>query len=235
MLVKKPIISRIIIGLFLIMLTCWLPASGTVNATKSFEANMTADSSVSPTVYFINIDPIGNHTVNDVFFINGTTNLPEGVTLNVETVVFHRPRGIYSDFAANTSIRQGNSGVNFWSCNISPVLWWTGWGGDPHDIKHFETGSQYIVVYSYSIAINKMLAYNESNEFTISSADSGPLTGVSQSGGPQVTIRSSSGPTGTGRDHPVPATPKTPISGDIPMVAVILIVIMRSINWKQRE
>ena len=37
---------------------------------------------------FITIDPIGNHTIGDVFFINGTTNLAvfnESIDLQIET------------------------------------------------------------------------------------------------------------------------------------------------------
>jgi hypothetical protein len=38
---------------------------------------------------FITIDPIGNHTIGDVFFINGTTNLPVTEPLLMDIFNFH--------------------------------------------------------------------------------------------------------------------------------------------------
>jgi hypothetical protein len=109
MLVKNPIISRIIIGLFLIVLTCWLPASGAENVY------------VTPvTTPFITVDPIGNHTVGDVFFINGTTNIPvsEKLSVTVSLRTFQPSR--QSFLTATVPILQGKNGVNSWSCNITP-------------------------------------------------------------------------------------------------------------------
>lgn len=65
MLVKNTNMSKNILELFLIMVTCRLPASGADNVY------------VTPvTIPFIKVDPIGNHTVDDVILINGTTNIP---------------------------------------------------------------------------------------------------------------------------------------------------------------
>jgi hypothetical protein len=118
MLVNNTIISRIIIGLFLISLTCWLPASGADNV------------SVTPvTTPFITIDPIGNHTVGEVFFLNGTTNLPTSDNISMEFHEFWQLRG--------SSIKNGRpleiftlekipiirtkSGMNRWSVNITDI------------------------------------------------------------------------------------------------------------------
>jgi hypothetical protein len=118
MVVKNTIISRIIIGLFLIMLTCWLPASGADNV------------SVTPvTTPFITIDPIGDHIIGDVFFINGTTNLPVTENLTIEfsfTKYIQRPH-MHSDLVpANSSatisdipILPVSSGPNRWSINVT--------------------------------------------------------------------------------------------------------------------
>ena len=114
MLVKKPIISRIIIGLFLIMLTCWLPASGADNV------------SVTPvTTPFITIDPIGNHTVGDVFFINGTTNLRISEDQKLQISISPRssnPRGLNVNLFDPTVISESN-GYTHWSFNLTDIDW----------------------------------------------------------------------------------------------------------------
>jgi hypothetical protein len=42
-----------------------------------------AENVIPVTTSFITIDPIGNHTIGDVFFINGTTNLPISENLTI--------------------------------------------------------------------------------------------------------------------------------------------------------
>jgi hypothetical protein len=44
---------------------------------------VSAENVTPVTTPFITIDPIGNHTVGDVFFINGTTNLPVNDSLGL--------------------------------------------------------------------------------------------------------------------------------------------------------
>jgi hypothetical protein len=41
---------------------------------------------------FITIDPSGNHSIGDVFFINGTTNLPANDTIINMSVTGRMPR-----------------------------------------------------------------------------------------------------------------------------------------------
>ena len=80
------------------------------------------------TTPFITIDPIGNHTVGDVFFINGTTNLPpsEKLDLLIQTTIFkpgpksdtgYRPGAFLSDIP----IISKSSGINRWSVNITDI------------------------------------------------------------------------------------------------------------------
>jgi hypothetical protein len=116
MLVNNTIISRIIIGFFLIMVTCWLPASGADNV------------SVTPvTTPFITIDPIGNHTVGDVFFINGTTNLPTSEKLEglIQTGIFMTQHGdshlTPSAFFPDIPIVSTSSDTNRWSVNVTDI------------------------------------------------------------------------------------------------------------------
>jgi|WetSurMetagenome_2_1015567.scaffolds.fasta_scaffold491416_1 hypothetical protein len=115
MLVNNTIISRIIIGLFLIMVTCWLPVSGADNV------------SVTPvTTPFITIDPIGNHTVGDVFFINGTTNFPvsENLSMHIQSTIIRKGR-YWGDpveilaFISSISIYPDQSENNRWSMNVT--------------------------------------------------------------------------------------------------------------------
>jgi hypothetical protein len=118
MFVKNTIISRIIIGLFLIMLTCWLPASGADNVSV-----------IPVTTPFITIDPIGNHTVGDVFFINGTTNLPvsENISMHIQSTIIRKGRflGDPSEIVAYISpisIHSDKSGINRWSVNATKFI-----------------------------------------------------------------------------------------------------------------
>ena len=78
----------------------------------------------SNTYYFITIDPIGNHSVSDVFFINGTTNLPVGDTLLVEgssyDVVPGRRWG--SDISVPVSVLPGITGVPSYSPKLQKEI-----------------------------------------------------------------------------------------------------------------
>jgi PKD repeat protein len=82
---------------------------------------------------FITIDPIGNHTIDEVFFINGTTNLPaNSVPLLLETETINsNPAGQGSSYVSDVFIQPGENGVNFWSCNATSSLWETFLGPTP--------------------------------------------------------------------------------------------------------
>jgi hypothetical protein len=70
---------------------------------------------------FITIDPIGNHTVGDVFFINGTANLADfnrPLFLDISTVN-RNPGGWGPEFRSTVSLQPGENGVNTWSCNAT--------------------------------------------------------------------------------------------------------------------
>jgi hypothetical protein len=63
-LTRNPLLSLLIIAIALGGIVPISHAENTLNQTNASEP------------YYITIDPIGNHTIGDVFFINGTTNLP---------------------------------------------------------------------------------------------------------------------------------------------------------------
>ncbi|MFA5268881.1 MAG: hypothetical protein WC379_12995 [Methanoregula sp.] len=99
----------------LLAITIVLP----VNAGNSTE-NLTA----SP---FITIDPIGNHSLDEVFFIHGTTNLlpsTEPLLFQITTTRFN-PAGTGSSFRASPMIQPGENGINRWSCNATTDRWRT--------------------------------------------------------------------------------------------------------------
>ena len=94
------------------------------------------------TPQFITIDPIGNQTIGDVFFINGTTILPASQILTV----FINPGtknfcGDCPTFTINSLITPNSSGINHWSVNVTNLF------NSQLDIR----GSPYIVyVLNYS-------------------------------------------------------------------------------------
>ena len=77
------------------------------------------------TTPFITIDPISNHTIGDVFFINGTTNLPVSETLEVQIIPkkWARAGGWNpSAFFNGISIASTLSGTNRWSVNVTDIV-----------------------------------------------------------------------------------------------------------------
>jgi hypothetical protein len=83
--------------------------------------------------YQISIDPIGNHTIGEVFFINGTTNLPvsENLTLGMEALSYiMRPHqktdtGPGPHRSANLPalpISPALPGLNRWSANVTDIV-----------------------------------------------------------------------------------------------------------------
>ena len=192
----------------------------------------------SDTYYFITIDPIGNHSVSDVFFVNGTTNLPVGDTLLVEgsSYDFVPGRRWGSDISVTVSVLPGYDGVNIWSCNLSPILWNT-WGSGitrpTHDIKYFYSGDSFFV---HIWANRSPIDINElSNRFTISSEESGALPAVSQTSiALETTTILPSPSTVTVNTTPIPSTPSVPLSGILPVLAITTMAVVWSIYLRRQ-
>ena len=129
---------RIAIVLALLVLICCvsLASAESVNVTPA----------TSP---FITIDPIGNHTIGDVFFINGTTNLPVSENLTIEILdwswlltrhqkgeyMYQPPPGFYA-YILNISISSDKTGTNRWSANVTDI------------VKELESREYYVAAYS---------------------------------------------------------------------------------------
>lgn len=80
-----------------------------------------------PAQPYITIDPVANHTLDEVFFISGTTNLPVSespLNLLIYSAWFN-PGGSGCDYQSNVIIETGAGGINTWSCNATPALWQT--------------------------------------------------------------------------------------------------------------
>jgi hypothetical protein len=130
------ILTSLVIG-FLIVAGCISPGSSgnptapspsqnnsevTLVQTQSLPSNI-------PAPYII-INPIGTHTVGDVFEINGTTNLGTNATIHFEmaepiglqmapgsNVTY--PEYIPSDLLGYVKIQNGTNGTNFWSYTVN--------------------------------------------------------------------------------------------------------------------
>lgn len=80
----------------------------------------------TPATPFITIDAIGNHTPDEIFFINGTTDLAVSngsLLLRTGSAEFN-PGGFGSSFySLNVSIKRGEHGVNVWSAEVLPSRW----------------------------------------------------------------------------------------------------------------
>ena len=98
-----------------------------VRATDTSTYNVTGTSEFGIEESYITIDPIGNHTLDEVFFISGTTNLPVSDTPLLLQIANHwfNPGGGGSFYQSNVTIVPGENGVNTWSCNATPGLWQT--------------------------------------------------------------------------------------------------------------
>jgi len=84
---------------------------------------------------YIAIDPVGNHALDEVFFINGTsdlTNTSQPLLLSIEPANVN-PGGAGSAFQASVTQYPGPNGLNTWSCNATSTLWST-YGVGPRQI-----------------------------------------------------------------------------------------------------
>ena len=120
MVTESKICNSVVIGLLALMVfICCIPFTSAETVTQV-------------TTPFITIDPIGNHTVGDMFFINGTTNLPDSDNLLmwITSSDYERPHdksemgplpGEYTD-VQNISIFSDITGTNRWSVNVTNTV-----------------------------------------------------------------------------------------------------------------
>lgn len=129
--------SGILIFIMLLTVPIYVPLVSALNTTAGDNpAAQTPAPTASSGTPFITIDPIGNHTIGDVFFIDGTTNLPvaENLTINIYNfriygcaVCNHQKTASCGDLdspsggaeISDISISTDRSGTNRWSINIT--------------------------------------------------------------------------------------------------------------------
>ena len=110
------------------------------------------EGSVTPaTTPFITINPVANHSLDEVFFISGTTNLPVSdspLLLEIGSN-WYNPGGSGCGYQSNVTLEPGENGINTWSCNATPDLWQTyGIGPRPHITAGAVTGEYMVRVSS---------------------------------------------------------------------------------------
>jgi hypothetical protein len=125
--IMKKINSKLRISILVIVILAGCLSVSAENTTGGNTlTNLIATSTVSPGTSYITIDPIGNHTIGEVFFIHGTTNLPaslESLEIQIGTANVN-PGGWGPSFHSNVSIQPGENGVNHWSCNATVGQGW---------------------------------------------------------------------------------------------------------------
>ena len=158
--------------------------------------------------YYITIDPIGNHTIGDVFFINGTTNLP--TTDNLIIMIGNRaydPSGqspYYGFVIRNIPIlpfSQKSNGTNQWRVNVS----------DP--VKENLVSGEYLAVAHWM----QNDSLSDASYFSLLPARNSTPALI------QTTIPISTTPFQTGQ-----TTPSSPFTPALPIAVVAAMVIMGS-------
>ncbi|MBP2146668.1 hypothetical protein J2129_002122 [Methanofollis sp. W23] len=138
---------------------------------------------------FITIDPIGNHTLGDVFLINGTTNLAVGDTIHYAvtcesfnyTDPHQDPAHGYYGICKNTSVFEGGDS-NRYSFKVNTTAWKPDWYGvfvESVDPDYTQSASFHL--------LNRSLYVSLSSE-TISPGESIVISGNATGGAENVSV-----------------------------------------------
>lgn len=123
-------VSIIVLLLAMIII---VPIASAENITRGTNlTSLTLNSMVHPEEPYITIDPIGNHVIGNVFFVNGTTNLPvsEKLTMSIEYLKYIKQTHSKSDlgpppdegaYITAISISPALPGMNRWSANVTDI------------------------------------------------------------------------------------------------------------------
>jgi hypothetical protein len=123
---------QIVLAIICILVCSSIPIVNADNITgEADHANLIANTTGTPSEYFITIDPPGDHKIGDVIFINGTTNLPSSKNLTMEIMdlrtygtshikswVFIPIPGKYVSIPF-IKIIPDTHGINRWSVNVT--------------------------------------------------------------------------------------------------------------------
>ncbi|MGA2698405.1 MAG: hypothetical protein ABSE74_02060 [Methanoregula sp.] len=236
-----------VLVLVMVILIWCIPVAGAENTTGEGNlTNQTLIATASSETPFITIDPIGNHAIGDVFFINGTTNLPAGEDLSMSIMELYAnnhtepqfapeyPNGDeFFDLINNISITSTASapfGINTWSENVKDIF------------KGINSDNYSIGVYPSNVTLLKEFrdpnnpSTNNEPElpfaffYLLPAAKATPIM-VSQ-----TTIPSSSPIQPIAYLTAVPQTTQSsPFSAMSPLVGIVAIILVRSIRGRKRD
>lgn len=128
---KRFLLFNILIAAAIIVLLISMVSAQDNTSASSNSTNLTIPTSESTTKLFIDIDHIGDHTIGNIFFINGTTNLPVSEKLTVEILdyywlispktksISYQPPSDRFIQISNISISPTINGKNRWSVNVT--------------------------------------------------------------------------------------------------------------------
>ena len=172
---------------------------------------------------FITINPIGNHSINEVLLIHGTTNLPvsnDSIHFWTASESF-TPAGWGSRFDSNISIQPGENGVNFWSVNATTDRWITFPGPVPDAVP-----DEYVAAVWFNQDSNVSASQLF---FLLPSENIIPNQTI-------VTIPTQSSPMihPTTSAAPLPTTQSSPLPIALPIAVIAAITIVRSLYWSKR-
>jgi len=180
---------------------------------ESSIANLTTNSTMSPAALFITIDPIGDHTIGDIFFVNGTTNLPSTQKL---TIFFQRYDNFGGPHGKNTPSRLlagpeisivSTPQVNRWSVNIT-------------ELAANLTNTEYVVwISSPDVGASDVFTLYPANHVTITNVPPSILQTTTQSHLPSQFAMNSA--------TTIPSTQSSSLSFALPIALLAAIVILR--------
>jgi len=201
----------------------------TVSIASAARDNVTPVTSV-----FITIDPIGNHRISEVFFINGTTDLAvsQKLTMNIVSLKTMDPHmktysGPYpGEFAYDIpviSIPTAAPGTNRWSANVTDI------------VKKLKSGEYLVEVFPQINPCGTLgcltIEGNYSQIFSLFSANNGTTLVVLQ-----TTAQSPSPIQTTTRAVTTHSTTQSSsLSLALPIAILAAIVILKSIHGKKRD
>jgi hypothetical protein len=216
--------------LVMVFLVLCLPLTGAENVTGGDTlTNPTPTPTASSGAPFITIDPVGNHSIGDVFFINGTTNLPVSENLTMD-IAFYPPcfsrEYTFCEAAPikDFPISPASSGTNRWSVNVTDSFKNLPYGQYLIDVSepvHFPCNTT-------GCGIPKAVA---ESLITLSQTNNSTALNV-----PQTTIPSPSPiqPT-TSAVTVLPTTRFSPLPIALPIEILAAIVILRPLYRKKRD
>jgi hypothetical protein len=221
---------------FVVSIVLILPIVNAKNVSIGTDfTNPDLNSTVYPAEPYIMIDPIGNHVIGDIFFINGTTNLPVSQNLMMDIVSYkyimrpHMKNELSPGPHASASMKgipisSAFPGTNRWSANVTDA------------VKELESGDYLVQVDSQinescNITGCRIPDVSTTAVFTLLTANKSIKLTVLQ-----TTFQNSSPILPTiGAITVPPTTQSASLPWVLPIVVLVVIVILKSIQKKKND